>query len=238
MPRILIVDDNHDLADNLAELLEHEGYTVETAYSGERAIELATGSVFDAILTDVRMPGISGVELIKRLRSFHGSTSFLLMTAHSSDAVLSEAVRAGVRAVLTKPVDMERLLARLPLGAVHVLVLADERGVGDSLVQALTGQRYVVRRETRVSALRRRLGELRFDAVVVDAGLSPAEVAELLHLLGVERVPALFLVDRGAGAEALATVPSGANIDVLTRPLADDALLDSLRVLVAHSGVR
>ena len=63
--RVLIVDDNHDLADNLAELLEDEGYAVETAYSGERALDLASAEVFDTILTDVRMPGISGVDQVR-----------------------------------------------------------------------------------------------------------------------------------------------------------------------------
>ncbi|HFE45641.1 MAG TPA: response regulator, partial [Nannocystis exedens] len=83
-PRVLIVDDNHDLADNLAELLEQEGYAVATAYSGEKALVLAETDVFDTVLTDVRMPGISGVDLVKRLRGLNPETSFLLMTAYSS----------------------------------------------------------------------------------------------------------------------------------------------------------
>lgn len=113
-PHVLIVDDNRDLADNLAEILAEEGCTTRTAYSGEEALKAAEGVHFDLVLTDIRMPGMNGVELVRRLAVREPGTTFLLMTAYTSDQVLSAAEHLGcVRAVLPKPLAIERLLALL-----------------------------------------------------------------------------------------------------------------------------
>ncbi len=175
--RVLIVDDNHELAENLAELLEDEGYAVATAYSGEKALDLASTERFDTILTDVRMPGISGVDLVKRLQGLNPSTSFLLMTAYSSDAVLGEALRAGVRAVLTKPVDLDLLLARLPNDVATVLVVEGDGSFGAELVAALTGRGYTAHLETECANAEARVREESFDAVVLAFNT-------LMHMVG------------------------------------------------------
>jgi CheY-like chemotaxis protein len=115
---ILIVDDNSDLAENIAEIFADEGCDVATATSGEQALELAEGRHFDVVLSDIRMPGISGIELVRRLASRDPGTHYLLMTAYTSDALLREARSMGVvRAVLAKPLAVEQLLSLLPRGA-------------------------------------------------------------------------------------------------------------------------
>lgn len=111
--RILIVDDNHELAENLAELLEDEGHSTTTANSGERAIDISGALDFDLLLSDVRMSGINGVELAMRLRVCRPQLCCLLMTAYSSAALCREAKRAGVAAILDKPLDLDELLCRV-----------------------------------------------------------------------------------------------------------------------------
>jgi DNA-binding response OmpR family regulator len=111
--RILIVDDNRELAENLAELLEDEGHTTMTADSGERALDISGALDFDLLLSDVRMPGINGVELVVRLRVCRPELCCLLMTAYSSEALCSEAKSAGVAAILDKPLDFDELLCRV-----------------------------------------------------------------------------------------------------------------------------
>ncbi|MCA9637105.1 MAG: response regulator [Myxococcales bacterium] len=111
--RILIVDDNLDLADNLAELLADEGHSITTAASGEDALGISTGSTFDLVLSDVWMPGISGVELVLRLRPRVPEPVFFLMTACPSETLRREATSAGVAAIFDKPLDLAALLLRV-----------------------------------------------------------------------------------------------------------------------------
>ncbi|MEZ4381893.1 MAG: response regulator [Nannocystaceae bacterium] len=110
---ILIVDDNVALAENLAELLEDEGHRTTTASCGERAIDLSGALDFDLLLSDVRMPGISGLELVARLRACRPRLSCLLMTAYSSEALRREALSAGVAAILDKPLDLDVLFSHV-----------------------------------------------------------------------------------------------------------------------------
>ncbi len=232
-PRVLIVDDNHDLADNLAELLEQEGYAVATAYSGEKALVLAAADVFDTVLTDVRMPGISGVDLVKRLRGLNPETSFLLMTAYSSDAVLSEALGAGVRAVLTKPVDIDLLLARLPHDVVKVLVVEGDEALGEQLVAALTGRGYSAELERGCRGAIQRIVRGGLDAVVLDAFLSDCKSSDLARSLCLNRgIPVVLLISELDGGAELMPL-SSAGVRFLTKPFHTDALFEALRSVVA-----
>ena len=109
-PRALVVDDNRSLAEDLAEILELEGYSVQVFDDPLEALRRAGELVFDFALLDVRMPGIDGVALHAQLRRGHPEASFILMTAYSEDDRLALALAAGVRRVLTKPVPLEELL--------------------------------------------------------------------------------------------------------------------------------
>ena len=112
---VLVVDDNRLLAENLAEILTDEGCHVHTAFSAEEALGVAEGICPDVVLADIRMPGMNGVELIRRLVVRAPAAIFLLMTAYTSDQVLTDASHLGVvRAVLAKPRVMDSLLALLP----------------------------------------------------------------------------------------------------------------------------
>lgn len=111
---VLIVDDNRELAENLAEILVDEGCRVTTAFSAEEALVAAADLHFDVVLTDIRMPGINGVELVRRIALRDPGAVFLLMTAYTSDQVLTAASDLGiVRAVLAKPLAVDKLLALL-----------------------------------------------------------------------------------------------------------------------------
>lgn len=114
---VLIVDDNLDLAENLAEIFADQGCEVALAHSGEEALEIADGRHFDLVLSDIRMPGISGIELVRRMASRDPRAQYLLMTAYTSEALLREARSMGVvRAVLAKPLVVDQLLSLLPRG--------------------------------------------------------------------------------------------------------------------------
>ncbi|MGB1017235.1 MAG: response regulator, partial [Nannocystaceae bacterium] len=126
MTRVLIVDDNHELAENIAELLEDEGYETTVAFSSEQALALAKAATYELVLADIRMPGMNGVELIEVLGQLNPEATFLLMTAYTSDQMLAKAMQSGVEAVLPKPLAVERLLEIMPRRVDASLLLVED----------------------------------------------------------------------------------------------------------------
>ena len=107
---ILLVDDDRSLLTTLAENLKLEGYTVAEAESAERAIELAAGTEFHVVITDIRMKGMDGVELFHSLRGMGMHMPVVLMTGFAIEAAVEGAVASGAFAVLVKPFDIALLL--------------------------------------------------------------------------------------------------------------------------------
>lgn len=108
--RILVVDDHIALAENIAEMLEMDGY--QTSIAGSAAEALAAFSEqIDALITDFRMTDGNGAELIAEIRRRGSRIPAVVMTAYADDAMENACTTAGALAVLPKPVEMGRLLA-------------------------------------------------------------------------------------------------------------------------------
>ena len=108
--RILIVDDHLNLAENIAEILENEGYQARVAVSAEQALDTVEQDEIHALITDYRLPGRNGAELIRELRQRGCQIPALLMSAYSDEATITAARAAGAVEVLAKPVGVSRLL--------------------------------------------------------------------------------------------------------------------------------
>lgn len=108
--RILIVDDDEDLRENLAELLVGEGYQTTTASSVSEALERLASGTFDLLLTDFRMPGPSGIDLIKEARRAHPKLRAILMTAFGNGYTEIESIRSGAIGYVRKPFEVEEIL--------------------------------------------------------------------------------------------------------------------------------
>jgi CheY-like chemotaxis protein len=137
--RVLLVDDEESLRITLAGNLELEGHEVLEASDGHQALEVLRNTEVDLVLSDIRMPGLSGVELLRHIRKSRPTLPVLLMTAYTADEQLDAALTAGVFAVLRKPFDpvsVNRLMARAVRGPV-VLVVDDDPAVATSLVEVL-----------------------------------------------------------------------------------------------------
>jgi CheY-like chemotaxis protein len=107
--RILIVDDDAGTRLALAEILRDEHYDVAVAADGAAALELMVGFSPDLVLSDVEMPNLDGVELMRALRSAHFTAPTILMTAHALRQ--TEVIAAlGAAALLTKPLDVADML--------------------------------------------------------------------------------------------------------------------------------
>ena len=111
--RILLADDNEDIRESTAALLEMSGATVHLAIDGEQALGSALASSFDVILMDVRMPRLDGLEVTRRLRMAGYDTAILALTADAVKEHRDECLAAGCDDYITKPISYRHLLDRI-----------------------------------------------------------------------------------------------------------------------------
>ncbi len=109
MDRILIVDDEAGMRDFLSILLRKEGYGVSLAESAEKAIELLGRGEFDLVISDIAMPGLSGIDVLRHSRAANPDTPVILITAYASTESAVEALKLGAWDYLLKPFDVEEL---------------------------------------------------------------------------------------------------------------------------------
>ena len=113
MTRILLVEDEEKLARFVELELTHEGYQVEKAFDGRTGLELAEKGGFDLLLLDIMLPGLNGLEVLRRLRKEGSSVPVIMLTAR--DAVMDKVtgLDMGADDYVTKPFSIEELLARI-----------------------------------------------------------------------------------------------------------------------------
>mgnify|MGYP003292202021 CR=1 FL=1 len=110
--KILVVDDEQLLVKGVKFNLENEGYTVETAYDGEAAVELAKNNDFDLIILDLMMPKIDGLSACMKIREF-SNVPIIMLTAKSEDADKIMGFESGADDYITKPFNILELKARI-----------------------------------------------------------------------------------------------------------------------------
>ncbi len=110
---LLVVDDEETQREMLASILTRAGFAVETAADGREALERLEGEPFDLVLTDQKMPGMDGLELLERAREMHAALPVVLMTAHGSVSSAVAAMKHGAADYLTKPFEKDELIVVL-----------------------------------------------------------------------------------------------------------------------------
>jgi DNA-binding NtrC family response regulator len=109
--KILVVDDEQGLCAGIQEALRREGYVVDAATESLTAAKLARERLYNLVISDLKMPGLSGLELMNQVRAHHRDTLFILMTAYGTVETAVEAMKQGAYDYLPKPLDMKRLRA-------------------------------------------------------------------------------------------------------------------------------
>jgi two-component system response regulator HydG len=107
---ILIVDDDDAICETLSDLLEALGYHTVIAGDGEEAVACIQREDFGLVLMDLRMPKMNGVQTYREIRKRWPAMETIMMTAYASGDLVQEALQAGAREVLPKPLVMDRLL--------------------------------------------------------------------------------------------------------------------------------
>jgi two-component system KDP operon response regulator KdpE len=114
--RILVVDDESAIRRALRPPLLELGFQVAEASRGEEALQLLRSATFDAVLLDVNMPGVGGIETLRRIRSFAPRLPILMLTVRDQEEEKVEALDLGADDYVTKPFSMQELLARIRAG--------------------------------------------------------------------------------------------------------------------------
>jgi DNA-binding response OmpR family regulator len=230
--RALIVDDNRALAEDLAEILELEGYEVSWFDDSTRALRECAGRSFAVALLDMRMPGLDGVALHRELLAQHPNTIFFLMTAYTDDDRIAVALAAGVREVLTKPVPLPELLDVLERASDErreVLLLDDDRAFNANLSEVLQEHGYQVRVAHSLSELRSTTQQS-FRAAIIDMCLPDGDGAAFAVQLARTSQVAVILI---SGFDLADQKPNlvrefGERVRVIVKPFPPDVLLQAL----------
>lgn len=107
--RLLIVEDEETLRESLKRVFQREGYQVEAVGSAEPALELFEEGFYDLIISDIILPGITGIELLKRVKEIHPEQIVIIITAYASLETAVETLRAGAYDYIVKPIIHEEI---------------------------------------------------------------------------------------------------------------------------------
>ena len=108
MRRMLIVDDEQDICDCLQQFFSHQGFSVTSVFSGEEALERLAVDEADVILLDVLLPGLSGIEVLKRVKALCPEARVIMVSALDHLDVRLDARRYGAAAYITKPFNFSK----------------------------------------------------------------------------------------------------------------------------------
>lgn len=113
MRRILLVDDEPLVTEELQEALEFDGYDVETASSVASALEICDAASFDLVITDLKMPRLTGLDLLRALKTRADAPQVIVLSGHGAESNKLEATELGAAACFAKPVDTDVLIEKI-----------------------------------------------------------------------------------------------------------------------------
>lgn len=182
--RILVIDDEERMCDSLKALLTTVGYEVETATDGDEALEIILSKEFDVILSDIKLPGKDGLELLREAKRKDPSSVVILMTAYASLESAVSAVSEGAYDYLLKPIDF----SHLKLAVNRAIDKRNSDRAREHLVEEL---------QTKNKLLKRRIAEIN---ALYRAGKSLSTTVELPELLSQIINLATTVIGAGTGS--------------------------------------
>ncbi|MFH2123369.1 MAG: response regulator [Pseudomonadota bacterium] len=134
--KVLLVDDEEEFCDLLSQRLETRGMKVNAVNSGEDAVSKVENESFDAIIVDLAMPGIDGLETLRRIKEKRPDLEIIMLTGHATVQKSIEAMKLGAEDLLEKPVDLNALMEKIK-EAKHKRMVVLEKKTSDELKDIL-----------------------------------------------------------------------------------------------------
>lgn len=188
IPRILVVEDEPDVAEVLANLLTRSGYEVDVAHTGEKALRALADTTYDALSLDLMLPDISGLEVIRRVRQQAHTASLPIFVVSAKMEEGKLAINGDFSGIewLAKPIDETRMLESINTwlgssmsGHPHILHVEDDEDL-HQVIRRMAGERFNIDLAMSLREARERIRLERFDVVVLDLGLPDGSGWDLL----------------------------------------------------------
>jgi len=238
--RVLIVDDEPDTCANLSDILSDLGYQVDTAHDGFAALELVKKNAYDVALLDLRMPGMDGLELYRRIREISAGTVAIVVTAYTTSDTAKSVCAAGAWRIVPKPVNIGGLLGLIAqaIDTPLILVVDDDRDLCENLWDLLRERGYRVHLAHDAPNAEHALSQRRFHVVLIDMKLPASDGHQVLRALQQIDKEARAVLITGFAAEmetkVQAALLAGANA-VCYKPFDVEKLLATVQTLSAES---
>jgi DNA-binding NtrC family response regulator len=204
--KILVVDDEQGLCAGVQEALKREGYVVDATTDAPAALKLAQERLYNLVVSDIKMPGLTGLELLTQVRAFSRDTLFILMTAYGTVESAVEAMKQGAYDYLPKPIDMKRLRALVQKALEFQAVVAENNELRLRL-QARADTGLLVGESESMRAVGRLIEEVAHSDVTVllegESGTGKEIVARLIHAQSARHDHPFISVNCAALAEQL-----------------------------------
>jgi len=180
--RLLIVDDERDTCANLKDIFEDLGYDVEVAYDGPSALKLVEQCRYDVALLDLKMPGMSGLEVYERMKKISSGTVAIVVTAYATTDTAKAVLDAGAWKILSKPVNLTNLLPLVEQAVEQplVLVVDDDHDLCASLWDILRDRGYRVCVAHDIEHAKQKISQQGHRVLLVDMKLPEGHGGEIL----------------------------------------------------------
>jgi two-component system response regulator AtoC len=206
MNRILVVDDEESVRRMITALLHKEGYTVSGAAGGEEALGRLAEEPFDLVISDVRMPGIDGLELLARARALHPETTVIMMSAFGTIDLAVEAMKQGAYDYISKPFKPDELLLTLRKAQEREALRRENSALRESIRDRFTLEGLVAASPAMKTVLEtaRKVAAFRSSVLVTgESGTGKEVLARAIHHLSPWREGPFVAVNCGAIPPAL-----------------------------------
>jgi DNA-binding NtrC family response regulator len=208
MMQVLVVDDEETICISLAAWLTKEGFQVQTAGSGQEALDLLTTQLFDLYLVDIKMPGMDGLELLAKIKAAQPDAAIIMITAHGSIQTAVESMKRGAVDYLCKPFDpealsllMERVATNKALREENELLrlqlMEKQASICDGIVAQSDAMRVILETIEEVAPSQAPI------LITGETGVGKDLVARLIHMRSPWSQGPLVTVNCGAQSESL-----------------------------------
>lgn len=236
--KILVVDDDRRIVKTTCDVLKIKGHEPIFAFTGEECVEMVRNDPPDCVLMDIKMPGISGIEALKRIKQIAPDLPVVLVSAYATNEIAEEARQAGAYAVLDKPLNIQMVLSFLSLlrKEESILIVDDDPGFCKTLKDILSLRGYLVETEGEPQSVMSHLDNDYKLAVVLDLKLGAVNGVDVLKEIRAKYSGKPVVLVTGYRQEMAESIEKGSKIGAYTclyKPLEMEALfrlIDEIRL--------